>query len=84
MINIPYADVKETLLNIIFKLILNHGHELNILGFNTIIEILLITCDKTEPTGYVIIGFHILELLIGEFIHLLNPKITKRLIPLIT
>ncbi|CAD8132929.1 unnamed protein product [Paramecium octaurelia] len=83
MINIPYADVKETLLNIIFKLIQNNGHELNILGFNTIIEILLISCDETEPTGYVNIGFHILELLIGQFMHLLDPKTTRRLLPLI-
>ncbi|CAD8139095.1 unnamed protein product [Paramecium octaurelia] len=83
MINIPYADVKETLLNIIFKLIQNNGHELNILGFNTVIEILLISCDETEPTGYVNIGFHILELLIGQFMHLLDPKTTRRLLPLI-
>ncbi|CAD8061414.1 unnamed protein product [Paramecium sonneborni] len=83
MIKIPYADVKETLLNIIFKLIQNNGHELNILGFNTIIEILLISCDETEPTGYVNIGFHILELLIGQFMHLLDPKTTRRLLPLI-
>ncbi|CAD8043171.1 unnamed protein product [Paramecium primaurelia] len=83
MINIPYTDVKETLLNIIFKLIQNNGHELNILGFNTIIEILLISCDGTEPTGYVNIGFHILELLIGQFMHLLDPKTTRRLLPLI-
>lgn len=53
------------MLNIIFKLIQNNGHELNKAGFNSIIEILSVCCDDTEPAYYVNVGFHILELMIG-------------------
>lgn len=65
MIKIKYADVKETLLNILFKSLQNNGHELQRDGFNSIIEILNICCDDTEPSNYVNVGFHILELIIG-------------------
>ncbi|KAM3137683.1 hypothetical protein pb186bvf_010297 [Paramecium bursaria] len=83
MIKIKYADVKETLLNILFKSIQNNGHELQKDGFNSIIVILNTCCDETEPSNYVNVGFHILELIIGQFLNILDPNSSRTILPLI-
>jgi len=66
MIGAKYNEVREILLQSLFKLIQNNGHEVNFLGFMSIINILsLCSSDDADKNNYVNIGFHILEQIIG-------------------